>query len=467
VVSWGRIPFDIAEVLFVDMFRSVLILSVILGSCYAICSSQELPTAEELLNDLACGSCHEGIDIESDILDKAADLSQAGLRYGPDWVFDYIQYPIKMRQYIGASRMPIMHLDQRESLALALYLQTLLPIGAEPPAYPLQASFVAVRDAHPDITAEIGEDIFTSLGCIVCHQQSFSVEWDTKIGPDHSFEGARATPEWLDEHLRAPTPVRPFGYYPGSGSRHPDFQLTESEVETLGEYLRGLKGDLDTATAWVEPELFLRFSAIKAETLMREKLPCLGCHRLGDDGGRIGPDLSSLNTRLQPEYVAQVLRDPVGIVSETVMPKVDMPDTTLNLLINYLILQDLPRPESSYLSHIDNPPYFYQELEEPRRLYVKHCVPCHGPNGDADGYNVPFLPVVPTTHSDSAYMSDRPDDTLFDGIYSGGYILNKSHRMPPWGVTLEREEIWGLVRHMRELCNCEGPAWSRDGRRRP
>jgi hypothetical protein len=139
VVSWGRIPFDIAEVLFVDMFRSVLILSVILGSCYAICSSQELPTAEELLNDLACGSCHEGIDIESDILDKAADLSQAGLRYGPDWVFDYIQYPIKMRQYIGASRMPIMHLDQRESLALALYLQTLLPIGAEPPAYPLQA----------------------------------------------------------------------------------------------------------------------------------------------------------------------------------------------------------------------------------------------------------------------------------------------------------------------------------------
>jgi mono/diheme cytochrome c family protein len=447
------------------MLRSIVILLVTLVSCYAICSAQELPTAEELLNDLACGSCHEGIDVESDILAKAADLSQAGLRYAPDHVFSYIRYPIKIREHLGASRMPIMHLDERESLAIALYLQTLLPVGAEPPVYPMQESFEAVKTAHPGITAEMGEDVFTSLGCIVCHQQSFSVEWDTKIGPDHSFEGARATSNWIDEHLRAPKPVRPFGYYPGSGSRHPDFQLTASEVEILGEYLRNQRGDLDTAAVYVEPELFLRFSAIKAETLMRDKQPCLGCHLLGDDGGRIGPDLSSLNTRLQPEYVAQVLRDPAGILSETVMPKVDMPDTTLNLLINYLVRQDQPRIESSYLSHLDNHLHFFQELDEPGRLYVKHCVPCHGPNGDADGYNAQFLPIVPTTHSDSSYMSDRPDDTLFDGIYSGGYILNKSHRMPPWGATLQRDEIWGLVRHIRELCNCEGPAWSRDGRR--
>jgi len=449
------------------MFRTTLILTASLAFLNVICLAQELPTAEELLNDLACGSCHEGIDVESDILDKAADLSQAGLRYGPDYVFSYIRYPVRIRELLGASRMPILHLDDRESLALSLYLQTLLPTGAEPPVYPIQESFEAVRTAHPDITSETGEAIFTSLGCIVCHQQSFGVEWETKIGPDHSFEGARANPEWLDEHLRSPKPVRPFGYYPGSGSRHPDFQLTQSEVEILGEYLRNQRGELDTASAWVEPEPFLRFSANKAETLLREKQPCLGCHVVGHEGGRIGPDLSSLSTRVQPEYVVQLLRDPQGILAETVMPKVDMPDTTLILLTNYLNLQDLPRVESAYLSHIDHPPHFFQDVDEPRRLYVKHCVPCHGPTGDADGYNVQYLPVVPTTHSDSAYMSDRPDDTLFDGIYSGGYILNKSHRMPPWGATLEREEIWGLVRHMRELCNCVGPAWSRDGRRIP
>ena len=65
---------------------------------------------------------------------------------------------------------------------------------------------------------------------------------------------------------------------------------------------------------------------------------------------------------MNPEFAAQVIRDPAGIISETMMPKVDMPDTTLNLLINYLVQQDLPRVESSYLSHIDNPPYFFQDF---------------------------------------------------------------------------------------------------------
>ncbi len=448
----------------VRKFGSNLFVLVSLVFLHNICVAQEMPTAEELLNDLACGSCHEGISVESDILAKAADLSQAGLRYGPDHVFSYIRYPVRIRDYLGHSRMPILHLNQRESLALALYLQTLLPQGAEPPVYPMQESYEGVMTTHSDITAGTGDDVFLSLGCIVCHQQSLSVEWDTKIGPDLSFEGARVTTSWLDDFLRQPTPVRAFGYFPGSGSRHPDFQLTNGEVEVLSDYLNNQRGVLDSAAEYVEPELFLRFSAGKAETLLRDKQPCLGCHRLGEDGGRIGPDLSSLSSRLEPEFVRQIVRDPVGLLAETVMPKANMPDTTLSLLVNYLVLQDHQRDSSAYFSHVDNPPHFFQGLDEVRGPYVKHCVPCHGVAGDADGYNARFLPTIPTTHSDSSYMSTRPDDTLFDGIYSGGYILNKSHRMPPWGETLERDQIWGLVRYIRQLCNCEGPAWSRDGR---
>ena len=59
-------------------------------------------------------------------------------------------------------------------------------------------------------------------------------------------------------------------------------------------------------------------------------------------------------------------------------------------------------------------------------------------------------------------MSFRPDDTLYDGIASGGAILNKSHFMPAWGETLSATEIKSLVAYMRSLCRCEGPGWSRD-----
>jgi mono/diheme cytochrome c family protein len=61
-------------------------------------------------------------------------------------------------------------------------------------------------------------------------------------------------------------------------------------------------------------------------------------------------------------------------------------------------------------------------------------------------------------------MSRRSDDALFDAIYAGGYIMNRSNRMPPFGQTLAREQIWSLVRYLRTLCRCEGPTWSRDNR---
>jgi len=64
-------------------------------------------------------------------------------------------------------------------------------------------------------------------------------------------------------------------------------------------------------------------------------------------------------------------------------------------------------------------------------------------------------------------MSICPDDTLFDGIHAGASILGKSQLMPSWGNTFSTEEIRELVRYIRGLCRCEGPAWSRDDARSP
>jgi hypothetical protein len=60
-------------------------------------------------------------------------------------------------------------------------------------------------------------------------------------------------------------------------------------------------------------------------------------------------------------------------------------------------------------------------------------------------------------------MARRPDDALYDAIHAGGYIMNRSQAMPPFGEMLTRGQIRSLVRHLRALCRCEGPAWSRDG----
>ena len=97
-----------------------------------------------------------------------------------------------------------------------------------------------------------------------------------------------------------------------------------------------------------------------------------------------------------------------------------------------------------------------------KRAYDTYCAACHGANGQGDGFNAAFLPKKPTAHANAAEMSRRPDDTLYDAIHSGGSIVNKSHLMPQWGQSLSSKEIRDLVTHIRSLCQCEGPPWSRD-----
>jgi mono/diheme cytochrome c family protein len=136
---------------------------------------------------------------------------------------------------------------------------------------------------------------------------------------------------------------------------------------------------------------------------------------------------------------------------------------TLDLIANYLLQQQALKSDSPYPLLVDNPAHFSQGRTHEESLYLKYCAACHGVNGDDEGYNAKFLPKTPARHADKAYMSTRPDDTLFDGVHAGGYIPNKHHLMPPWGQTLKNEEIWQLVAFMRRLRQCEGPAWSRDG----
>ena len=145
------------------------------------------------------------------------------------------------------------------------------------------------------------------------------------------------------------------------------------------------------------------------------------------------------------------------------MPKTPLAPDVLELITNYLVGRDGSADRPSYLSPVDNPVALPQTGDHVVALYGRFCAHCHGSTGRGDGFNARFLPTPPTAHANSAYMSTRPDGTLYDAIHAGGYVLNRSNRMPAFGQTLRREQIRALVRHLRTLCACEGPVWSRDG----
>ena len=154
-----------------------------------------------------------------------------------------------------------------------------------------------------------------------------------------------------------------------------------------------------------------------------------------------------------------MIGDPQAALPGSHMPKVPMPDAWRALLASYLAgrkspgatpADPAPAGAAARLAGITDGVVLYQQL----------CAACHGRLGKGDGDNAVNLPVRPTAHADSGYMSTRPDDVLFDGIFAGGYTLSKSNLMPAWGETLSAQQIRALVRYIRELCHCRQPPWA-------
>ncbi len=203
------------------------------------------------------------------------------------------------------------------------------------------------------------------------------------------------------------------------------------------------------------------FAREKARVLLRDKLSCLGCHYASGEGGIIGPDLSRGGTR-SVEGILRMMRAPREVAPAGTMPAVMLRDDVARLIASYLATLDTP-PGPSGADAL--------RARMPRgpaggtgaQLYSQLCAACHGDTGNGDGPNARFLPVPPARHTSAALMSARTDDRLYDAIAAGGATLGRSPRMPPFGASLDQAQIRALVAHIRALCQCTGPAWSRDG----
>jgi mono/diheme cytochrome c family protein len=170
---------------------------------------------------------------------------------------------------------------------------------------------------------------------------------------------------------------------------------------------------------------------------------------------------------LEESFVLEMILDPSQAVPGSPMPRQAMPERDARRLARYLLASDrlrAPRPRVS-LASAAHPAWVVEEpdgMSEGAALYARHCASCHGPEGLGDGWNASRLPVRPTAHADSALMARRADDTLFDAISGGAWVLDGSPRRPPFGGLLSAHQIRTLVTYIRELCTCEGPDWSRD-----
>ncbi len=101
-----------------------------------ICCAQISALTEKLIVQLGCPYCHSSLQLKPDFQNKIPNLSYAGLRYNPAYLFDFLQNPEKIRRHIGISTMPNFHFSRPEALGLVLFLETQNQIDDLWPDYP-------------------------------------------------------------------------------------------------------------------------------------------------------------------------------------------------------------------------------------------------------------------------------------------------------------------------------------------
>lgn len=491
-----------------------LLAAAALGVAASAGIDQQVPDGAVLTKALGCGACHAGVPEGDAVREVAPPFGEGMAPLAPAYIFHYLDDPQTVRPEIAPARMPLYELDERERVALALFVTNERELRG------VDDALRAAMARHPDADRAEGGELFETLNCGSCHLHPDIPPRLT--APDLGATGLRVRQDWLEGYLASPVTIRPAGTSPGRGGRMPDFRLSPAEITAISGFLLTLEtpspgapaaaaaspgaptartgapgtgGAPQPATAsgaarippW-EPLALPPFSMQKAETLLEDRWSCLGCHQLGEEGGRIGPRLDGIAQRLRPEYVRHLVEDPAHLAPGTIMPSsLEQPDR-MDLIASYLLLRDAPwtgserlpgmpaLPASGSVTPPDAASATGAGPASPTAaippgptlgaaLYNAQCAACHGVTGEGDGFNAPFMPVAPTVHADSAAMSLRTDDTLYDGIHGGGWILGKSHRMPAFGASLDDAQKRALVAHIRTLCRCQGPYWSRDGRR--
>jgi mono/diheme cytochrome c family protein len=272
----------------------------------------------------------------------------------------------------------------------------------ERPLLPIRYIQASCGACHHDTRPEMpqlnrGRQFLARFNCVGCHRLE-GIEHPAMLGPDLTNIGAKVSREWLYKWLKEPRTiidssgnVTVNGYKMEEEPRMPQFRLNEQELRGLSAYLSSLRSkpvepykfDPRLVAAWEKrPDL-----VDQGEVRFRQMF-CSTCHslavtRAGETkliGGNIGPELTKVGSKVNPDWLAAWLRNPQAYLPHSQMPRYQWSDDDLYEVTHYITTK-LTDPDL-----LSNVPKLgvasADEIRMGRRLFLeKGCAGCHSVEG--------------------------------------------------------------------------------------
>lgn len=221
----------------------------------------------------------------------------------------------------------------------------------------LLITLLSLSLAAPHISmAADGKTVIEQNRCAGCHEMNGGKAGTiaavlSKKAPDLFYAGSKFQEKFLTEFLQRPVRIRPAGTvflnYTAPGTEIDQIQepplcaskLSREEAIAAAQYLMTLK-DPDMPTGIYKPGA--EFAKANAKMLFFKSGACSACHQVDMGGGDIrgGVSASTLydaGNRLNGDWVLSYIKDPQHWDPKAWMPKRELPESTWQLLTNFLM----------------------------------------------------------------------------------------------------------------------------------
>jgi mono/diheme cytochrome c family protein len=307
-----------------------------------------------LFAESQCIRCHalpDSIDISNgmpEIKYNAPSLTNAGDRFQPEWLHDWILNPKQMRPDTNMPSVLHGETSEADAMDIAAYISTL-------------GEFDDAATAAPDIKA--GHILFEDLGCIACHRTTPISEDDDYDRRSLGHVNQKYKRNALSEFLLSPRKHH-------ASRRMADFELTNAEAGNLEAWLR---------EATPEPREFENQGDPRQGKILFGSVGCANCHAVDDRQLKANRGLSAM---------------PSGCLAPTASQRGDAPDyqfTSEQKRNLFGFLQD----GLTSLTH-----RFPAEAAE-RAIEKLNCNACHTRDGKLGGYREIF--------AEEGFRGDNPE----------------------------------------------------------